>query len=33
LISDARMRDLYTQAGFISIRVENTDIFYSEGTK
>ena len=33
LISDDRMTALYREAGFTSIRVENTDHFYSEGTK
>jgi demethylmenaquinone methyltransferase/2-methoxy-6-polyprenyl-1,4-benzoquinol methylase len=33
LISDDRMTDLYRMSGFMSIRVENTDHFYSEGTK
>lgn len=32
LISDLRFRDLYRRAGFSSIRVENGDLFYSEGT-
>ena len=33
LISDDRLTDLYRKAGFRSVRVENTDHFYSEGTK
>jgi len=33
LISDDRMTELYRQAGFKAIRVENTDLFFSEGTK
>jgi len=33
LISDARMAGLYRKAGFTAVRVENTDHFYSEGTK
>lgn len=33
LISDKRMAGLYRRAGFTAVRVENTDHFYSEGTK
>lgn len=33
LISDDRMAGLYRKAGFTSVRVENKDHFYSEGTK
>ena len=33
LIPDDRMAGLYRKAGFTSVRVENTDHFYSEGTK
>jgi SAM-dependent methyltransferase len=32
LISDSRFRLLYRRAGFASVRVENGDFFYSEGT-
>jgi cyclopropane fatty-acyl-phospholipid synthase-like methyltransferase len=32
LVSDRRFRDLYRGAGFRLVRIENTDIFYSEGT-
>ncbi len=32
LVSDRRFRELYQRAGFSSIRVENGDFFYSEGT-
>jgi demethylmenaquinone methyltransferase/2-methoxy-6-polyprenyl-1,4-benzoquinol methylase len=33
LIPDERMAALYAGAGFAAIQVENSDIFYSEGTR
>ncbi len=33
LVSDERMAALYAGAGFSDVQVENTDIFYSEGTR
>ncbi len=33
LISDERMAAFYKNAGFTSVQVDDTDIFYSEGRK